>query len=355
MTFKASSCLIPLSLLGCTVAWADPSVQLYGVVDNGVQYFRQGEKSTTRVESGIAATSRWGLQGKEDLGGGAYAGIWLEAGLRTDTGTAGSTTTQGEASFFNRQSNLVLGSAQLGELRLGRQLPAQISPFLDAFAGVTGFSPWASLSSIGKDQGAGASIGDSRISNALSYSTPASWAFGGMLQVARREQSASSYPGFSAYGAELHYTLDGWYFQAHAMYNNTDPTATVPSFRNGWYGFAAKKEFGGVTATYLYTALRPEREGYAISHVHALSLTVPHGTNTIRISPVYRNVAGHHSLNAFALGLGYDYNLSKSTALYTRVGYVANRAQATATLGSIQAGNPGDDLSTVALGVRVRF
>lgn len=355
MTFKTTACLIPALMSGSSLAWAESSVQLYGAVDNAAQYVRQGDKSIKRLESGMASTSRWGLLVKEDLGDGVYAGLWLESSMRADTGTTGGTTTQGEASFFNRQSNIVLGSSRLGELRLGRQFPAQLNPFLDTFAGVTGFSPWASLSSMGSDQGPGASVGDSRISNAISYSTPASWAFGGMVQAARREQSANGYPGFSAYGVEVHYTVDTWFFQGHATYNNTDPTATVPSFRNGWYGFAVKKELGTVTAAYLYTALRPERAGYAISHTHVLNLTVPHGNNTLRISPAYRNVAGNHDLNAFVLGLGYDYNLSKNTALYTRIGHVANRARATATLGSIPAGNPGDDLSTVAVGVRVRF
>ena len=194
---------------------------------------------------------------------------------------------------------------------------------------------------MGKDLGPGASVGDSRISNAVSYSTPDRWAFGGMFQVARREQAANGYPGFSAYGVELHYTLATWYFQGHAMYNNTDPTAAVPSFRNGWYGLAVKKDLGNVTLTYMYNALRPERAGYPMAHTHVLGLTMPHGANTIRISPAYRNVAGNHGLNAFALGLGYDYNLSKNTALYTRIGYVANRSRATATLGSIPAGAPG--------------
>jgi predicted porin len=249
----------------------------------------------------------------------------------------------------------VLGTKQLGEIRLGRQYPAQINPFIDTFAGVTGFSPWASLSSMGKDHGAGASVGDSRISNAVSYSTPATWTLGGMAQAAFRESSASGAPTLSAYGIEMHYTIDDWYFQAQAMYNNTNPSASVPSFRDGWYGFAVKKELPSVTAAYIFNALRPEHDGYPNSQTHALSLTIPVGLRTIRISPVYRHVAGTRDLDSFAIGLGYDYNLSKRTALYARLGYIANRAKAAATLGAIPPGDPGDDLSTVAIGVRVRF
>jgi hypothetical protein len=100
-----------------------------------------------------------------------------------------------------------------------------------------------------------------------------------------------------------------------------------PSFRNGWYGFAVKKELPGVTAAYIFNALRPEHAGYPNSQTHALSFTIPVGLNTIRISPVYRHVAGTRDLDSFAIGVGYDHNL----------------------------GSPGDDLSPVAMGVRVRF
>jgi len=355
MTPRTASSLIPLFVFGCNTAGAQSSVQLYGAVDNGAQYVRQGGKSSKRLESGLASTSRFGVQVQEDLGDGMYAGIWLESGLKTDIGAAGSTTTQGDSSFFSRQSNVVLGTKQLGEVRLGRQYPAQINPFIDTFAGVTGFSPWASLSSMGRDQGAGASVGDSRISNAVSYSTPDTWALGGMAEVAFRESSAAGARSLSAYGIEMHYTLDTWFFQAQAMYNNTDPSASVPSFRNGWYGLAVKKELPGVTAAYIFNALRPEHAGYPNSQTHALSFTIPVGQNTIRLSPVYRHVAGTRDLDSLAVGVGYDYNFSKRTALYTRIGYIDNRAKAAATLGAIPAGNPGDDLSTVAIGVRVRF
>ena len=355
MTPRTASSLIPLFVIGCNPAEAQSSAQLYGAVDNGAQYVRQGGRSSKRLESGLASTSRFGVQVQVDLGDGMYAGVWLESGLKTDVGVAGSTTTQGDASFFNRQSNLVLGTRQLGEIRLGRQYPAQINPFIDTFAGVTGFSPWASLSSMGKDQGAGASVGDSRISNAVSYSTPDKWPLGGMLQVAFRESSAPGARALSAYGIEMHYTLDTWFFQAQAMYNNTDPSSSVPSFRNGWYGFAAKKELPGVTAAYIFNALRPEHAGYPNSQTHALSFTIPVGLSTIRLSPVYRHVAGTRDLDSFAMGAGYDYNLSKRTALYARLGYIANRAKAAATLGAIAPGAPGDDLSTAAIGVRVRF
>lgn len=52
-------------------ALAQSSVTMYGVVDMGVSVDRGGVKgNSTRLTSGMATQSRWGLRGSEDLGGG---------------------------------------------------------------------------------------------------------------------------------------------------------------------------------------------------------------------------------------------------------------------------------------------
>ena len=53
--------------------------------------------------------------------------------------------------------------------------------------------------------------------------------------------------------------------------------------------------------------------------------------------------------------LGYDYNLSKVTALYARLGYVINQKHAIATLANGSLSQPGDDQSVIAIGIRKRF
>ena len=74
-------------------AFAQSTVTLYGVVDLGL---RNGSGLTASnapasgsahsLGSGIHTTSRWGLRGSEDLGGGAKALFNLESGLNADTG-----------------------------------------------------------------------------------------------------------------------------------------------------------------------------------------------------------------------------------------------------------------------------
>lgn len=112
--------LIALAILGSVagVAQAQSSVTLYGLVDVWAGRTKTGapgaETSTTALTSGGLATSRWGVQGSEDLGGGLKAIFKLEQGFDASNGTA----TAGTA--FNRQSWVGLeggfGTVQIGNV-----------------------------------------------------------------------------------------------------------------------------------------------------------------------------------------------------------------------------------------------
>lgn len=104
--------LIALAAVAASsAALAQSSVTLYGSLDLSVESVK-GEKSVTRVTSGNHTTSRFGLKGTEDLGGGLKAKFNLESEVKADTGEAGS-------AFWGRQAWLGLQGG-FGELRLGR-------------------------------------------------------------------------------------------------------------------------------------------------------------------------------------------------------------------------------------------
>ncbi|MEY4766381.1 MAG: hypothetical protein RI907_3054, partial [Pseudomonadota bacterium] len=63
-------------------------------------------------------TSRFGVKGTEDIGGGVKANFVLESAVAADTGAAGSSST---GNFWDRAAWAGLSSANLGELRVGRQ------------------------------------------------------------------------------------------------------------------------------------------------------------------------------------------------------------------------------------------
>jgi predicted porin len=68
------------------VASAQSSVTLFGVVDLNARNVKNGSAGSLKTLStdGLAST-RFGVRGVEDLGGGLRAGFWLEAGFGADT------------------------------------------------------------------------------------------------------------------------------------------------------------------------------------------------------------------------------------------------------------------------------
>ncbi len=94
---------------------AQSSVTLYGLVDAGVQVTNHASAtggSVTRLTSGGQNSSRWGLRGSEDLGGGLKAIFQLESGISIDTGA-------NDSQLFRRQANVGLEGG-FGRLVAGR-------------------------------------------------------------------------------------------------------------------------------------------------------------------------------------------------------------------------------------------
>ena len=76
-------------------AFAQSNVTLYGVADAGIEYLSNAPSASNgsnlvRMSSGNMSTSRWGLRGSEDLGGGLKAVFELERGFSLDTAVLSS-------------------------------------------------------------------------------------------------------------------------------------------------------------------------------------------------------------------------------------------------------------------------
>ncbi|MGX4642897.1 porin [Massilia sp. SYSU DXS3249] len=96
-------------------AQAQSSVQVYGLIDAGVELVNHAgpdDGSVVRVVSGGKNTSRWGLRGSEDLGGGLKAVFNLEGGIDMDTGAS-------DGPLFKRQANVGLEGG-FGRVIVGR-------------------------------------------------------------------------------------------------------------------------------------------------------------------------------------------------------------------------------------------
>jgi predicted porin len=112
----AVACALTLGAAGA--AHAQSSVTLYGIMDAGVEYTNHaapGGGDAFRLESGNKNTSRWGLRGVEDLGGGLKAVFRLESGIDLANGGFDD----GPDAIFARRATVGLKSSW-GELSLGR-------------------------------------------------------------------------------------------------------------------------------------------------------------------------------------------------------------------------------------------
>ncbi len=206
-----------LSLVSASVM-AQSTVTLYGLIDAAVTYTtKQPAGSVTRVDAGQLATSRWGMRGSEDLGGGQKAFFNLESTLINDTGASGLGFGGGTAggtsvSLFDRAA-LVGMSGGFGSVSLGRQNILGVDSI--GLADPIGLShpgsgnPNVAFSALNQGaiynsfgtNGGGAAL---RQNNSIRYLTPVfGGAFGGALMYAAGEQpgstAKSSYQGISGY------------------------------------------------------------------------------------------------------------------------------------------------------------
>ncbi|HEY9105888.1 MAG TPA: porin, partial [Roseateles sp.] len=156
--------LIALAVLGLTggAAVAQSSVTLFGVVDADLKYTKANGQTLKKLDSSGLNTSRFGLRGTEDLGGGLKAGFWLESEISPDTGAAASV-------FWGRRATVSL-SGDFGEVRLGRNKTASRLHLED-------FDPYAftGLGSTGvlySNLGSGNGTAFGRADNLASYSRP---------------------------------------------------------------------------------------------------------------------------------------------------------------------------------------
>lgn len=174
----------PRALAAASLAWAtgaalaQSGVTVYGGVDLAIAHYKaDGVPSRTHLVAGGNQNSRIGIRGREDLGGGLYAGFDIEAGLSPDTGTGLPSNANNQVSgfgtagplTFNRRSFLALGGGW-GELRLGRDYVPSFWPIYlyDPFRTGVGFGGITIL---------GSTVTNLRASNGIGYFTPGCDAF----------------------------------------------------------------------------------------------------------------------------------------------------------------------------------
>ncbi|CAB3671572.1 Outer membrane porin protein [Paraburkholderia sediminicola] len=160
---KTSVAFLTLSALG-SAAYAQSSVTLYGIVDTGF-LINNNVKGLHQYAFSQATSSRWGMKGTEDLGGGLSAIFTLESGFTSGTGTL----SQGGL-LFGRKAFVGLSSKTWGTVTAGRQYSAS-NDLTSSFASG---ADWAAS---GLGYGTRASDVDNvdtsnRVQNSIKYMSP---------------------------------------------------------------------------------------------------------------------------------------------------------------------------------------
>lgn len=320
---KSWSFVAAILLMGCGLAHAQSHITLYGVVDGGFLYTsktlnpatgQNGGKTFAMNDSGLTS-SRVGINGSEDLGGGLKASFDLESGI--DIANGGYEDSNGN--FFGRQAWVALGG-NFGTLTAG----LQFSPFFVALieSDPRGFAQFGSglVSLIGNV--AGTSV---FTSNALSYTSPNVAGFVGKALIALGG-TAGDFQAGRQYSASLTYQNAGLMVNAAIFDGNAGGTAQTPipttvPFEGRTLGVAYT--FGRVTARASFVnykvagSFNNDILGLGIdSFVHP-KLDVNGG---VWLTSDRDQTANHSIL----IALGTQYFLSKSTSLYAQVGMVDN-------------------------------
>ena len=160
-------------------------ISFYGVLDAGITVADNiGAKNTSAVmfNSGAQDTSRLGVFGTQDLGGGRSAIFQVETQLATGPGTNGTSAANGTINtMYNRAARIGLEDKEYGSLYMGRQLSSIYQTFniMDTRGGKNFGSSlifWGDGSSFGGTStavtGLNASTGSTHWSNAIRYDFP---------------------------------------------------------------------------------------------------------------------------------------------------------------------------------------
>ncbi|MFT4242862.1 MAG: porin [Acidovorax sp.] len=286
-------------------AHAQSSVTLFGTVDLGITHVAASGGSYTGLSHSGANISRLGFRGVEDLGGGLSAGFWLETGLAPDTGLLST-------SGFNRRATVSLTDTRWGELRLGRDDSATFlntlifDPFLTNGVGGTNAFLLNGAPTI-------------QISNAVSYFTPSNLGgFYGQVQHAFSEQLSSEPATGGRYdGVRLGYRSGPLHASASAAKLTGATSAQDQRFRNVGLSY----DFGVVQPMLLWAS---HKRGDLEVRGLQLGAKVPVGAGEIRAS-VARYDTGGSNADWRKYAIGYGYNLSKRTQLYTAYARVNNK------------------------------
>lgn len=309
-------------------AFAQSSVTVYGLVDMGIVHESGGAAgSVTKLENGVRNGTRLGFRGTEDLGGGLAANFVLETGISADTGGFN----QGGLAF-GRQSYVGL-SGNFGTVKLGRQY----SPLFQAVDSIDPFGTGL----------AGAStnimIGQTRMNNAMNYSTPEMGGFS-----AQAAYGFGEVAGDTAKSRALGFSVGYANGPAKAVlaYHNTNNAADTNTTKNTILG--GSFNFGVATAYLAFAANKDDTAVYD-NRDALIGVSAPFGASTLLASYIRHDDRTVANKDANQVAVGYAYAMSKRTNFYTSYAHISNDNGAAFAVGNATGAGSGNKGFNVGL------
>jgi predicted porin len=329
------------ALCGCLAApvMAQSSVTLFGVIDLNARNVKNADADINSLSSNGSSSSRLGVRGVEDLGGGLRAGFWLEHGLNPDTGL------QSDTRFWNRRATVSLIWNPV-EIRLGRDFVPTYTGFADY--DVFGTNGVADANKFNSRLGTDA-LTTVRADNQVSLLLPKGSGFYAQLSVAAGEGTS---------GAKYQGGRIGWAagpLDLSAALGRTEvATAATGDDQFETWNVGASYNFGVMrVAGYVMNLSSGALEQRNL----AIGVVVPFGPHGIRAS--YTRVTGEGGAiegnDADQIALGYTYDFSRRTSVYATIARVTNDRLAAFAVASSPTMVAGRDSRGYEFGVRHSF
>lgn len=327
-------------------ASAQSTVTLFGIVDAGLARVSANGKSVTGMTNSGYNSSRFGVRGVEDLGGGLQAGFWLEGQLTNDDGNAAG------LNFQRRATVSLMGG--FGEIRMGRD-------YTPTFWNTTVYDPFgtvgigqartpgmtSTLWNVAVNAGATATpkvtvpavpfaTGQAvRANNSVSYFLPNLGGVTGQVMMAFGENVSGGAKTNNYLGARFGYAAGP--VSAHVAFGKTKgggsaainiggvvlPALTASDTDVKYLNFGASFDAGFIKPM-IQIDEEKTGEGSKVRGV-LVGAVAPVGAGQIRFAFSRVKASGTSLLGFSQLSAGYVHNLSKRSAVYATYARISNK------------------------------
>lgn len=342
--------LIAAAFMAAMAGASAAEVSVYGIIDMGLSFSRQGgdngdDKISTAMKSGMRNSSRVGLKGSEDLGGGWKAGFILESQFLADDGSL-----QTSGRLWERESSVWI-SSPFGKVTAGRVgylkgvvgstallNSYRVNPFGSLMSNfVSGYKPYTTGTTWSTNNG-------------VVYQTPTVANTTAYLQYANAvNDEGDGYNDDDRYfAAAVRYLNGPLLLQAIVDTTNRGRDASLSDTENKdpkSLGLQAAYDFGAFKTFVMFEAFQDSAlnsvggylKGTGLYDGAGGTLVVqwPMAGGQAKIGAGFMKASSNDDASAdkdndvtrFGASVGYDYVLTKRTHLYTDYGYILQKTE----------------------------